>query len=90
MSVVPPKFHVCVAKPDAFSLRSEGAGFLVFTRYTVWWLDYYKQFQKYLDSRYRREAQTDDYVIFDLSGGDPRRVALATPVSRCDREADCS
>ncbi|HEY2989184.1 MAG TPA: glycosyltransferase family 39 protein [Candidatus Binatia bacterium] len=71
-------------------LRSQGAGFLVFTRYTVWWLDYYREFQKYLDSRYRREAQNDDYVIFDLSGGDSRRVALATAVSRCDREVDCA
>jgi 4-amino-4-deoxy-L-arabinose transferase-like glycosyltransferase len=63
-------------------LRREGAGFLVFTRYTTWWLDYYDEFRQYLDARYRREADTDDYVIFDLSGGDQRRgIAIATPAS---------
>ena len=50
-------------------LRKRGAGYLVFTRHTVWWLDHYKEFQKYLDSRYRRVRQTEQYVIFDLAGG---------------------
>jgi 4-amino-4-deoxy-L-arabinose transferase-like glycosyltransferase len=50
------------------ALRSQGARYLVFTRYTEWWLDYYKDFQKYLDLRYRRLLQTEDYVIFDLAG----------------------
>jgi 4-amino-4-deoxy-L-arabinose transferase-like glycosyltransferase len=48
-------------------LRKRGARYLVFPRYTVWWLDYYKDFRTYLDSRYRRVRQTTDYVIFDLA-----------------------
>jgi Dolichyl-phosphate-mannose-protein mannosyltransferase len=48
--------------------RKQGASYLVFTRYTAWWLDYYKDFQKYLDSQYLRVRQTEDYVIFDLAG----------------------
>ncbi len=54
-------------------LRDQGADYLLFTRDTAWWLDYYEGFQKYLDSRYRRISQTDDYIIFDLNG--PRRVS---------------
>ena len=61
-------------------LRNRGATHLVFTQYTVWWLDYYKEFGDYLDSYYRRMRETEDYVIFDLSSmGDEkvtsRRVA---------------
>jgi 4-amino-4-deoxy-L-arabinose transferase-like glycosyltransferase len=48
-------------------LRERGASYLVFTRYTSWWLDYYQDFQKYLDSRYRRVLQTENYLIFDLT-----------------------
>jgi 4-amino-4-deoxy-L-arabinose transferase-like glycosyltransferase len=48
-------------------LRKQGASYLVFTRYTVWWLAFYKDFQTYLDIRYRRVRQSEDYVIFDLS-----------------------
>jgi 4-amino-4-deoxy-L-arabinose transferase-like glycosyltransferase len=63
-------------------LRREGAGFIVFTRYTAWWLDYYGEFRQYLDARYRRAADTDDYVIFDLSGANGRQGgARATPGS---------
>jgi len=49
-------------------LRQRGASHLVFTQYTVWWLDFYDEFGKYLDSRYARVRQTNDYVIFDLAG----------------------
>jgi len=47
-------------------LRERGASYLVFTQYTVWWLDSYKDFGEYLDSHYPRARQTKDYVIFDL------------------------
>ena len=50
-------------------LRNRGASHLVFTQYTVWWLDYYKEFGSYLDLRYRRLTQTPAYVIFDLGDG---------------------
>ena len=63
-------------------LRKRGATYLVFTQYTVWWLDYYKDFGNYLDSRYRRVRQTDDYVIFDLAGELNRGATTAvSPVS---------
>jgi 4-amino-4-deoxy-L-arabinose transferase-like glycosyltransferase len=48
-------------------LRERGARYLVFTQYTAWWLDYYKDFQEYLDSRHRRVSDTHNYVIFDLT-----------------------
>jgi hypothetical protein len=48
-------------------LRRQGGRYLVFPRYTVWWLDHYKDFRSHLDSRYRRVRQTADYVIFDLA-----------------------
>lgn len=48
-------------------LRKEGTSYLVFTKYTSWWLDYYKDFRKHLDSRYRRVRDTHEYVIFDLT-----------------------
>jgi 4-amino-4-deoxy-L-arabinose transferase-like glycosyltransferase len=55
-------------------LRRRGATHLVFTQYTFWWLDYYKEFETYLDSRYRRQTQTPDYVIFDLADGANKRA----------------
>jgi 4-amino-4-deoxy-L-arabinose transferase-like glycosyltransferase len=48
-------------------LRKQGGRYLVFPRYTVWWLDHYKDFRSHLDSHYRRVGQTTDYVIFDLA-----------------------
>jgi len=50
-------------------LRKRGATHLVFTEYTAWWLEYYKEFGSYLDSHYRRLSQTPQYVIFDVSDG---------------------
>jgi hypothetical protein len=54
------------------SLRQRGATYLVFTQYTAWWLDYYKDFEKYLDSRYQRVTTSQDYVIYELS---PHRLS---------------
>jgi hypothetical protein len=48
-------------------LRKQGARYLVFPRYTFWWLDYYQDFRRHLDSRYQRVRQTTDYAIFDLA-----------------------
>jgi 4-amino-4-deoxy-L-arabinose transferase-like glycosyltransferase len=48
-------------------LRNRGATHLVFTQYTLWWLDYYKEFGDYIDSHYRRIRDTADYLIFDLA-----------------------
>jgi 4-amino-4-deoxy-L-arabinose transferase-like glycosyltransferase len=49
------------------NLRQQGGRYLVFPRYTTWWLDHYKDFRNHLDSRYRRVRQTTDFVIFDLA-----------------------
>lgn len=46
--------------------RAQGASYLVFTKYTQWWLDYYVDFRKYLDAHYQRVNSTDHYVIFTL------------------------
>jgi hypothetical protein len=48
-------------------LRKEGASYLIFTQYTRWWLDYYKDFQEHLDSQYQRVRDNDEYIIFDLT-----------------------
>ena len=53
-------------------LRARGARYLVFDRWTLWWLDYYKELHDHLDSHYRRIRQTDDYIIFDLSAARPQ------------------
>jgi len=63
-------------------LRDKGAGYLLFTRDTVWWLDYYGGFGRYLNTRYRREAETDNYVIFDLRAAASRpSLASRRPVA---------
>lgn len=53
--------------------RSDGADFLVFPEPSLWWLDHYMEFHRYLGTKYRPVALEDDAcVIFDVSG--PPRV----------------
>jgi len=48
-------------------LRERGAVYLVLTRHQPWWWsERYDNFWSYLDSRYPRVRDTEDYVIFDL------------------------
>lgn len=49
------------------NLRGEGASYLAFTQNTFWWFSYYEGFREYLDGRYRRVRETNEYVIFDLT-----------------------
>jgi hypothetical protein len=49
------------------NLRNRGATHLVFNQYTLWWLDYYKEFGDYIDSHYRRIRETADFLIFGLA-----------------------
>ena len=70
-------------------LRNRGATHLVFTLYTVWWLDYYNEFADYLDSYYRRVSETEDYVIFDLADGlNKTATAGGSPSFRVDPSHD--
>jgi hypothetical protein len=48
-------------------LRKQGASYLIFIRYTFRWLKQYDHFRAYLNSRYRRVKDTQDYIIFDLT-----------------------
>ena len=48
-------------------LRERGMEFLVFPAPSLWWLEYYGDFTKHLDSRYRRVHQDKDCVIYHLS-----------------------
>jgi hypothetical protein len=48
-------------------LRAQGADYLVLTRYTRWYLDYYEEFRQHLDSLYSRVADTQDFVIFEIT-----------------------
>jgi 4-amino-4-deoxy-L-arabinose transferase-like glycosyltransferase len=48
-------------------LKERGAVYLVLTRHQPWWWsERYDNFWSYLDSRYPRARDTEDYVIFDL------------------------
>jgi 4-amino-4-deoxy-L-arabinose transferase-like glycosyltransferase len=48
-------------------LRDRGAAYLVLTRHQPWWWsERYDSFWSYLDSRYQRARETEDYVIFEL------------------------
>jgi hypothetical protein len=64
MGSLPLDSREAIGKLEA--LRNDGARYLVFTRYSWWWLGYYKQFAAHLQSRYPRIRQTPDYVIYDL------------------------
>jgi hypothetical protein len=47
-------------------LRGRGAEYLVFPKTSFWWLDHYREFQRYLDERYSRVVNDDFHVIFRL------------------------
>ena len=47
-------------------LRSRNATLLVTTRYTDWWLTYYRAFGDHVRSRYPAVNSTNDFTIYDL------------------------
>src|SRR6185436_18024276 len=49
------------------SLRRHGSRYLVFHRPSLWWLDYYAAFGRYLNDSFMRTKETPDFVVFDLS-----------------------
>ncbi|HTN23860.1 MAG TPA: glycosyltransferase, partial [Solirubrobacteraceae bacterium] len=49
-------------------LRARGAEFLVVPATSDWWLEYYAEFARHLDTRYARVAERDGgYVLFSLA-----------------------
>ncbi len=50
--------------------RAGDAQYLIFTRYSRWWFDYFPGLQKGLDSRYTRVRDTDEYTIYELRAAD--------------------
>ena len=48
-------------------LWSKRISSLVVSSLHFWWLTHYKQFQTYLDAKYQRVAESEDYVSLDLS-----------------------
>jgi hypothetical protein len=65
-------------------LKQRGAAYLVLTRHQPWWWsERYDNFWSYLDSRYARVRNTDDYVIFDLGNpGLAQRPVVSVPTSK--------
>jgi hypothetical protein len=59
-------------------LRRQGAGYFILPRPSFWWLDYYEDFQKHLESRYRRVASDDDCVVYELVQGASSYADTAT------------
>jgi hypothetical protein len=49
------------------AMRARGTEYLLFPRTSLWWLDHYADFRRYLEQRYRVVVwQEDGCVIFDL------------------------
>ena len=49
------------------ALRRKGAGFLLLPSTEFWWLDYYSDFCRHLDSHYSRTVDDEDCIIYDLN-----------------------
>jgi hypothetical protein len=64
-------------------LRDRGAAYLVLTRHQPWWWSKrYDNFWSYLDSRYQRARDTEDYVIFELGNTElAKRPVVSGPIS---------
>lgn len=52
------------------AVRAKGAQFLLIPKPALWWLDHYREFKTYLDSRCRLTLkQEETCLIYDLGGG---------------------
>jgi 4-amino-4-deoxy-L-arabinose transferase-like glycosyltransferase len=51
---------------DLEELRNRGAGYLVFTSNTSWWLDYYAQFRQHVEATSSLVATTPESKIYQL------------------------
>lgn len=59
------------------ALRIKGGQFLLFPSTALWWLEYYKEFNQYLESRYRVMARHETCLMFALDKADGEAVRKA-------------
>jgi 4-amino-4-deoxy-L-arabinose transferase-like glycosyltransferase len=52
---------------DLEELRNRGAGYLVFTSNTSWWVDYYDQFRQHLEATSSLVSATPEFKIYQLN-----------------------
>src|SRR5213082_3866687 len=52
---------------DLEELRNRGAGYLVFTSNTSWWLDYYDQFRQHVEATSSLVTATPEFKIYQLN-----------------------
>lgn len=61
----PPDSEVAIAHLEA--LRERGANYLLVPQSALWWLEYYEEFRRHLESRYRLAVQDyDSCLIYSL------------------------
>lgn len=53
------------------SLRARGANYLIIPQTAAWWLEYYAEFARHLESRYRRVLHDETCTIFHLMPSGP-------------------
>jgi hypothetical protein len=62
-------------------LRERGANFIVFPATSLWWLDHYPEFNRHLETRYKRLMRDDDvcaiYALNEAAGQRPGQSAVA-------------
>jgi len=51
---------------DVENLRRKGAAYFVLTKNTLWYLDWFRDLEKHLNSHYRQISDGYNYLIFDL------------------------
>jgi hypothetical protein len=48
------------------ALRTKGGEYLVFPNTAFWWLDYYQDFHRHLNERYKRIWHDEQCIMYDL------------------------
>lgn len=62
------------------ALRADGAEYLLFPATSLWWLDYYEDFARHLNRRYRLVVREEDTCfIYALRSDPPQRPDVAGP-----------
>jgi hypothetical protein len=71
----PPDSEVAIAHLEA--LRDKGANYLLIPQSALWWLEYYEEFRRHLERRYRLAVQDYDscliYSLRERPEEEPRR-----------------